>query len=63
MQLVAFDADIEQITVFSSTEQKAQVSFSDYVFVRLSVCKRLTFLTSTEPLGEFQPNLAESIIG
>lgn len=51
MQLVAFDADIEQITVFSSTEQKAQVSFSDYVFVRLSVCKRLTFLTSTEPLG------------
>ena len=32
--------------------------------VRLSVCKRFTFSSSSqEPLGPFQPNLAQSILG
>ena len=44
---------------FSSPELKAQVSFSD-----LYVCKLFTFPSSSpEPLGWFQPNLAQSILG
>ena len=57
-----------QWPVFSSPELKAQVSFSDHVSsavlpsVRLSVCKLFTFSSSSpEPLGQFQPNLAQSI--
>ena len=58
--------------IFSSPEPKAQVSFSDQ---NLSVvrhcrccrcrCRKLfTFSSSSpEPLGQFQPNLAQSILG
>ena len=56
--------------VFSSPELKAQVSFSDRLSsvvclsVRPSVCKLFTFSSSSpEPLGQFQPNLAQSIPG
>ena len=59
---------------FSSPKLKAQVSFSDHLssVVCLSVClsvcsfvcKLFTFSSSSqEPLGQFQPNLAQSIIG
>ena len=66
------------ICVFSSPELKAQVSFSDHLSsgvclsvrpsvrpsVCLSVCKLFTFSSSSpEPLGQFQPNLAQSILG
>ena len=58
---------------FSSPELKAQVSFSDHLSsvvcpsvclsVCLSICKLFTFSTSSpEPLGQFQPNLAQSIL-
>ena len=58
----------------SSPELKAQVSFSDHLSsvvclsvrpsVRQSVCKLFTFSSSfPEPLGQFQPNLAQSILG
>ena len=47
-----------------------QVSFSDRLSslvclsVRPSVCKLFLFSTSSqEPLGQFQPNLAQSILG
>ena len=60
--------------IFSSPELKAQVSFSDHLSsvvclsvrpsVCLSVCKLFTFsFSSPEPLGQFQPNLAQSILG
>ena len=59
--------------VFSSPELKAQVSYSDHpsvVFlsvclsVRPSVCNLFTFSSSSpDPLGHFQPNLAQSILG
>mgnify|MGYP003690877341 CR=1 FL=1 len=56
----------------SSPEPKAQVSFSDH---NLSVvrrrhcrrwrCRKLYTVSSSspEPLGQFQPNLAQSIFG
>ena len=53
----------------SSPELKAQVSFSDHLSsvcpsVCPSVCKLFTFSSSSpEPLGQFQPNLAQSILG
>ena len=56
---------------FSSPELKAQVSFSEHLFsvvcpsIRPFVCllvwKLFTFLSSPEALGQFQPNLAQSI--
>ena len=49
-----------------SPELKAQVSFSDRLLsaVCLSVCKLFTFSSSSQkPLGQFQPNLAKSILG
>ena len=64
--------------IFSSPELKAQVSFSDHLSsvvclsarpsvcpsVCLSFCKLFTFSSSSpEPLGQFQPNLAQSILG
>ena len=60
--------------VFSSPEPKAQVSFSDQnlsvVRRRRCRCRRrrcrklFTFSSSSpEPLGQFQPNLAQSILG
>ena len=55
---------------FRSTELKAQVSFSDRLLsvvrpsVCPSVCKLFTFSSySQEPLGQFQPNLTQSILG
>ena len=51
--------------VFSSPELKAQVSFSDHLssVFYLSVCKLFTFSSSSpEPLGQFQPNLAQGIL-
>ena len=54
------------IIFLSSSELKAQVSFSDRLSpssVRPSVCKLFLFSTySQEPLGQFQPNLAQSIL-
>ena len=58
--------------VFSSPEPKAQVSFSDQnlsVVRRLCPCRQrcrklFTFSSSSpEPLGQFQPNLAQCILG
>ena len=62
--------------IFSSPELKAQVSFSDRLSsvvclsvsvclsVRPSVCKLFLFSTSSqEPLGQFQPKLAQKILG
>ena len=62
--------------IFSSPEPKAQVSFSDQnlsVVRRRCRCRRrrrrrcfklFTFSSSSqEPLGQFQPNLAQSILG
>ena len=57
-----------RVVVFSSPEPKAQVSFSDQT---LSVARRrcgrrcrnfFTFSSSPEPLSQFQPNLAQSIL-
>ena len=62
----------DTFSVFSSPEPKAQVSFSDQ---NLSVvrrrrccrhCRRKIFTFSSfspEPLGQFQPNLAQSYLG
>ena len=61
------------VSIFSSPEPKAQVRFSDQ---NLSVvrrcrqhwrwrchCRKLfTFSSSPEPLGQFEPNLAQSIL-
>ena len=54
--------------VFSSPEPKAHVSFSDQnlsVVRRRCRCRKLfTFSSSSqEPLGQFQQNLAQSILG
>ena len=56
--------------LFSSSELKAQVSFSDHLScvvclsVRLSVCKLFTFSSSSpESPDQFYPNLAQSIPG
>ena len=58
------------LSIFSSPELKAQVSISDCLSsvvclsVCPSVCKPFLFSTSSpEPLGQFQPNLAQSILG
>ena len=71
-------SDVAHEPLVSSPELKAQVSFSDHLSsvvclsvrlsVRLSVCpsicKLFTFSSSSpEPLGQFQPNLAQSILG
>ena len=58
--------------ISSSPELKAQVSFSDclssviHLYVRMSacphVCKLFTFSSSPEPLGQFQPNFAQSYL-
>ena len=58
-------------SLISSPEPKAQVSFSNQNLsvVRRRHCRRrwrklFTFLSSSpEPLGQFQPNLAQSILG
>ena len=56
----------------SAPELKAQVSINDRLlsvcpfvrsFVRPSVCKLSTLPSSPEPLGQFQLNLAQSILG
>ena len=58
------------VEIFTSPELKAQVSFSDHLSsvvrlsVRPSVRKLFTFSSSSpEPLVQFQPNLAQSILG
>ena len=51
---------------FGSFELKSrELSWSFFVhpFVRPSVCKLFTVSSSTDPLGQFQPNLAQSILG
>ena len=68
----AFDfvlAEMAFLEFFSSPEPKAQVSFSDQnlSIVRRRCCCRcrnlFTFSSSSpEPLGQFQPNLAQSIL-
>ena len=75
-QFCKFNLNIKQLLhqhsdiIFSSPELKAQVSFSDHLSsvlclsVCLSVCKLFTFSSSSpEPLDQFQPNLAQSILG
>ena len=58
--------------LFSSPERKAQLSFSDQNLsivcrcrcFRCPCCKLFTFSSSSpEPLSQFQPNLAQSILG
>ena len=62
------------LSLLSSPELKAQVSFSDQNFsvVRFRCCHRchccccckfLSFSSSQEPRSQFQPNLAQSILG
>ena len=59
------------MSILSSPEPKAQVTFPDQnlSIVRVSCCRRccrklITFSSSSlEPLGQFQPNLAQSIGG
>ena len=67
----------DAVSLFSSPEPKAQVSFSDQnlsVVRRCRRCRRrrcrrcrrklFTFSSSSpEPLGQFQSNLAQSILG
>ena len=53
---------------FSSPEPKAQVSSSDQnlsVVRRRCRCRKLFIFSSSspEPLGQFQPNLAQSVLG
>ena len=73
-QLQIPTANHTAVRFFSSPELKAQVSFSDCLlsvvrpsvrlFVCPSVCKLFTFSSSSqEPLCQFQPNLAQSILG
>ena len=66
-----------KLNVFSSPEPKAQVSFSDKnlsvvrrchrcLCCRCRRCRRKLFTfssSSPEPLDQFQPNLAQSILG
>ena len=54
--------------IISSPEPKAKVSFSDQnLSVVRRCCRRrrklFTFSSSPEPLGQFQPNLAQSMLG
>ena len=53
-----------KMSIFSSPWPKAQVSISDQNFVRCRSCrKHFTFsYSSPEPLRQFQPNLAQSIL-
>ena len=63
-----FSIIVHSYGLFSSPELKAQVSFSDHILSvaclsALSVCKLFTFSSSIpEPLGQFQTNLAQSIL-
>ena len=53
-------------TLFSSPEPKAQVSYSDQnlSIVRHRCCKLFRLSSSsTDPICQFQPNLAQSILG
>ena len=53
-------------TNLSSPEPKAQMSFSDWnLFVVRFCCRKLfTFASSSpEPLGQFQPNMAQNKLG
>ena len=58
-------------SVFSSPEPKAQVTFTNQNLSvvrhrRFCRCRRKLFTfssSSPEPLGQFQPNLAQSILG
>ena len=52
------------LLILSSPELKAQVSFSDRLIVRrLSVNFSYFRLLLKKPLGQFQPNLTQSIFG
>ena len=63
-------SDNGKCPIFSSPEPKAQVSFSDQNLSIVRRCRRrccrcrFTFSSSSpEPLDQFQPNLAQSILG
>ena len=64
-----FHCIYQMISVISSSEPKAQVSFSDQNMSIVCCCpwhchKLFTFPSSSpEPMGQFQPNLAQSILG
>ena len=57
----------QKLDVFSSPEPKDQVSFLDHnlsVVHRRCCHKLFTFYSSSpEPLAQFQPNMAQSILG
>lgn len=59
-------ASSELFLAFSSTELKAQASFSDY-FCPVSVCPQTFFYTlptsTPEPLDRIQPNLHKTSLG
>ena len=69
-RLIYYCFSFDIFLFFSSPELRAQVSFSDHLSsasvhpsVCPSVCKLFTFSSSSpEPLGQFQPNLAQSIL-
>ena len=61
------DRTVLSVNIFSSPELKAQVSFSDQNLsvVRRRLCCRKLFTFSSsppEPVGQFQPNLAQNIL-
>ena len=65
-ELLQLVCNVSPCMGFSSPELKDQVSFSDQnLFIVCRRCRKLfTFSSSSqEPLGQFQPNLAQSILG
>ena len=54
------------VYLFNSSEIKTQVSFSDHLLSVVCPCtclKIFTFLISSEPLGQIQPNFDQIILG
>ena len=69
VHLLILNLFIALCMIFSSPEPRAQVSLYDQILSvvrrRCRCCHKLfTFSSSSpEPLGQFQPNLAQSILG